>query len=81
MNSVAKLLFFREICVILEEKNNKIIPIEVKYTNQIESSDLKVINRFIEDTKKYVEIRFKDSDTDSNAYNEELLCNDLPYFD
>jgi hypothetical protein len=39
------------------------------------------INRFIQETKRYVEIRFKDSDTDSNAYNEELLCNDLPYFD
>ena len=33
------------------DRNIDIIPIEVKYTNQIESSDLKVINKFIEEHK------------------------------
>lgn len=37
-----------EIDVIID-RNIDIIPIEVKYTNQIENSDLKVINRFIEE--------------------------------
>lgn len=36
---------------IIIDRNIDIIPIEVKYTNQIESSDLKVINRFIEEHK------------------------------
>ena len=31
------------------DRNIDIIPIEVKYTNQIESSDLKVINKYIEE--------------------------------
>lgn len=34
---------------IIIDRNIDIIPIEVKYTNQIESSDLKVINKFIEE--------------------------------
>lgn len=33
------------------DRNIDIIPIEVKYTNQIENSDLKVINKFIEEHK------------------------------
>ena len=33
------------------DRNIDIIPIEVKYTNQIERSDLKVINKFIEEHK------------------------------
>lgn len=33
---------------IIIDRNIDIIPIEVKYTNQIENSDLKVINKFIE---------------------------------
>ena len=33
---------------IIIDRNIDIIPIEVKYTNQIEKSDLKVINKFIE---------------------------------
>ena len=32
---------------IIIDKNINIVPIEVKYTNQIENSDLKVINKFI----------------------------------
>lgn len=34
---------------LIIDRNIDIIPIEVKYTNQIESSDLKVINKFIEE--------------------------------
>ena len=34
---------------IIIDRNVDIIPIEVKYTNQIERSDLKVINKFIEE--------------------------------
>lgn len=34
---------------IIIDRNIDIIPIEVKYTNQIESSDLKAINKFIEE--------------------------------
>ena len=34
---------------IIIDRNIDIIPIEVKYTNQIESSDLKVISKFIEE--------------------------------
>ena len=37
-----------EIDMIID-RNVDIVPIEVKYTNQIESSDLRVINRFIEE--------------------------------
>ncbi len=36
---------------IIIDRNIDIIPIEVKYTNQIENSDLKVINKFIESYK------------------------------
>lgn len=36
---------------IIIDRNIDIIPIEVKYTNQIENSDLKVINKFIESHK------------------------------
>ena len=36
---------------IIIDRNIDIIPIEVKYTNQIEGSDLKVINKFIEEHK------------------------------
>ena len=38
------------------------------------------INRFIEDTKKYVEIRFKNSEENSDAFGQSLLCNDFPFF-
>ena len=39
------------------------------------------INRFIEDTKKYVEIRFKQSLQDKDAYLDEgLLCDNIPFF-
>ena len=34
---------------IIIDRNIDIIPIEVKYTNQIENSDIKVINKFIEE--------------------------------
>ena len=34
---------------IIIDRNIDIIPIEVKYTNQIENSDLKVINKFIDE--------------------------------
>ncbi len=34
---------------IIIDRNVDIVPIEVKYTNKIESSDLKVINKFIEE--------------------------------
>ncbi len=34
---------------IIIDRNVDIVPIEIKYTNQIESSDLKVINKFIEE--------------------------------
>ena len=38
------------------------------------------INRFIEDTKKYVEIRFKKGLQDTDAYlNEGLFCDDIPF--
>ena len=39
-----------EIDIILD-KNVSIVPIEVKYTNQIETKDLKTINNFIETHK------------------------------
>ena len=39
------------------------------------------INRFIEDTKKYVEIRFKKGLQDTDAYLEDgLLCDNIPFF-
>lgn len=38
------------------------------------------INKFIEDTKKYVEIRFKSSEEDSNAFGQKLLYSDFPFF-
>ena len=34
---------------LIIDRNIDIIPIEIKYTNQIESSDLKAINKFIEE--------------------------------
>lgn len=34
---------------IIIDRNIDVIPIEVKYTNQIENSNLKAINKFIED--------------------------------
>lgn len=38
------------------------------------------INRFIEDTKKYVEIRFKKGLQDTDAYlNEGLFCDNIPF--
>lgn len=40
----------KEIDIIID-RNIDIIPIEVKYTNQIENSDLKVINKFIKEYK------------------------------
>lgn len=40
----------------------------------------KEINRFIEDTKKYVEIRFKTSEEDSDAFEQRILCDDFPFF-
>ena len=45
---------------IIIDRNIDIIPIEVKYTNQIESSDLKVINKFIEEhhNKKINQAKF-----------------------
>ena len=48
-----------EIDMIID-RNIDIIPIEVKYTNQIESSDLKVINKFIDEhyNKKINQARF-----------------------
>ena len=36
---------------IIIDRNIDIIPIEVKYTNQIENSDLKAINKFIEENQ------------------------------
>lgn len=39
---------------IIIDRNIDIIPIEVKYTNQIESSDLKVINKFINEHQNKV---------------------------
>ena len=38
------------------------------------------INRFIEETKKYVEIRFKRDSEDTNADYYDRLSGDLPYF-
>ena len=38
------------------------------------------INRFIEDTKKYVEIRFKNSEENPDAFGQNLLCTDFPFF-
>ena len=38
------------------------------------------INKFIEDTKKYVEIRFKNSEENSDAFGQSLLCTDFPFF-
>ena len=45
---------------IIIDRNIDIIPIEVKYTNQIESSDLKAINKFIEEhyNKKINQTKF-----------------------
>lgn len=40
----------------------------------------KQINRFIEDTKKYVELRFKTSEEDSDAFEQRILCDDFPFF-
>lgn len=40
----------------------------------------KQINRFIEDTKKYVEIRFKNSEENSDAFGQRILCDDFPFF-
>ena len=40
----------------------------------------KEINRFIEDTKKYVEIRFKNSEENSDAFGQRILCDDFPFF-
>ena len=40
----------------------------------------KEINRFIEDTKKYVELRFKTSEEDSDAFGQKILCDDFPFF-
>ena len=40
----------------------------------------KQINRFIEDTKKYVELRFKTSEEDSDAFGQKILCDDFPFF-
>ncbi len=40
----------------------------------------KEINRFIEDTKKYVEIRFKTSEENSDAFEQRILCDDFPFF-
>lgn len=40
----------------------------------------KQINRFIEDTKKYVELRFKSSEEDSDAFGQKILCDDFPFF-
>lgn len=40
----------------------------------------KEINRFIEDTKKYVEIRFKNSEENSDAFEQRILCDDFPFF-
>lgn len=40
----------------------------------------KEINRFIEDTKKYVEIRFKNSEENSDAFRQRILCDDFPFF-
>ncbi len=40
----------------------------------------KEINRFIEDTKKYVEIRFKTSEENSDAFEQGILCDDFPFF-
>ena len=40
----------------------------------------KEINRFIEDTKKYVELRFKTSEENSDAFEQRILCDDFPFF-
>lgn len=40
----------------------------------------KQINEFIEDTKKYVEIRFKTSEENSDAFNQGLLYNEFPFY-
>ena len=40
----------------------------------------KQINRFIEDTKKYVELRFKTSEEDSDAFGQKILCDGFPFF-
>ena len=38
------------------------------------------INKFIEDTKKYVEIRFKYPKENSDAFGQNILCNEFPFF-
>lgn len=40
----------------------------------------KEINKFIEDTKKYVEIRFKSEEENKNAFDNGLLYYDIPFF-
>ena len=40
----------------------------------------KEINRFIEDTKKYVELKFKNSEENSDAFGQRILCDDFPFF-
>lgn len=40
----------------------------------------KEINNFIEDTKKYVELRFKNSKENSDAFEQGILYNEFPFF-
>lgn len=66
---------------IIIDRNIDIIPIEVKYTNQIENSDLKTINKFIE-THKEKEInnaKFGIIITKDILKKEENLCF-IPYW-